>query len=214
MDAIPRSRTTTRTRIPPSPDLGPASCGCPRNTTLGQPFWGYPLHATLIQAFWGCPRSFTLGQPFWGYLLHTTLRQAFYGCPQSFTLKQVFGGMHTSAAVPCCFLPVMGLCCTATYSERTQKHRKTSVQTIPMPKSKVDQTKNIGSLSSALTRCTDSGIWSPKDLDTENTSFSRCFSLLPASELRLNCFSDVILREKADPLLHGHIARLPSAGLR
>ena len=113
-----------------------------------------------------------------------------------------------------CFLPVMGLCCTATCSERTQKHRKTSVQTIPMPKSKVDQTKNIGSLSSALTRCTDSGIWSPKDLDTENTSFSRCFSLLPASELRLNCFSDVILREKADPLLHGHIARLPSAGLR
>ena len=69
-------------------------------------------------------------------------------------------------------------------------------------------------MSSALTRCTDSGIWSPKDLDTENTSFSRCFSLLPASELRLNCFSDVILREKADPLLHGHIARLPSAGLR
>ena len=107
----PESRTTTRTRIPPSPDLGQASCGCPRSTTLGQPFWGcprsftlgqpfwgYPLHATLIQAFWGCPRSFTLGQPFWGYLLHATLRQAFYGCPPLLRDAQIpeFGVQKTS----------------------------------------------------------------------------------------------------------------------
>ena len=192
-----------------------------QSSILVQVIRGIPRSSTLVQIFGGIPRSSTLVRVFSGIFLSSSLVRVISGTsiPRQFVpcrnyqkrLSPVTGAAFPAGACTPISCQSLRLALTGSNSEALwqQLAQTSSRKPCNVPGHELFSAFFRAGNFAAYTTGSETCL---KHQKQENRRFQikDIINIGNALKLRYRCY----FREKASPLLHGHIARIPCAGLR